>query len=303
MDKENQTAAPEHKNYAPGKACAEPRSGFAESKSFLSKFLRAVEREKDELPEWEELLLRELIGNSARYGWNAWETEENARRYEEAFDAYLQSLGCPEEVSAVEENNWFLLPETHTDSADIEEFQRMAAFYEPDDVNFWRPGLDNEEIVRDDEIVNKCTEILGDNGSKNDYYGCTYQYGIDEESTDPYVRPNSMTYLSDEWKGEELENVKSHELAHQFIFTLRQLILRENRRRRILGLPNLSPEEEASFIKESNKLSKILDDNEAPEWDFPVEKLYLRRKVDVIRELKKLHCRFLRKLHDLELGR
>lgn len=119
----------------------------------------------------------------------------------------------------------------------------------------------------------------------------------------PYARPWSKTYLSTSWKGKELENVKSHEDAHGKIITLGQLIGREIARRRILGIPTLSDSEAHSFEDELNNLHEILDNNEEPVTDPSTGELHLRRKVDVVRELKKLHCRFLRKLHDLEQGR
>lgn len=149
----NVTATPEFQDPTTDRVCAVPRSEYAESESFLSKMLRVISRENNRPPEWEELLLQELIGRSARYGWNAWETEENARKYEEAFYAYLQNTGCPEEDLGG--NAWTLFEGSPDVQAEIKEFQRMAAFYEPADVNFLRPGLDAQDVIQESSINEK----------------------------------------------------------------------------------------------------------------------------------------------------
>lgn len=63
-----------------------------------------------------------------------------------------------------------------------------------------------------------------------------------------------MTILSDCWEGAERENVMRHELAHQFIVTLGQMMGNENERRRVQGLPHLSDD---SLVPLKAKLAKI----------------------------------------------
>lgn len=67
------------------------------------------------------------------------------------------------------------------------------------------------------------------------------------------VRPGTMTILSDRWEGAERENVMRHELAHQFIVTLGQMMGNENERRRMQGLPHLSDD---SLVPLKAKLAK-----------------------------------------------
>lgn len=80
---------------------------------------------------------------------------------------------------------------------------------------------------------------------------------------------------------------------HQFIITLGQLMEKEVKRRGILGLPTLDLDYYCSELK---CLEEILDEQEK----FEPGKLRLRRRVDVLRKLKWLHCQFLKDLYKLE---
>lgn len=117
-----------------------------------------------------------------------------------------------------------------------------------------------------------------------------------------YVCPGTMMILSDRWEGAERENVMRHELDHQFIFTLGQMMGNENERRRVQGLPHLSDDSLTSLKAKLAKINKKLDSLETF-VSTPNGNLKLWGRNDIIEELQSVERDFGKKLKNREENR
>lgn len=109
--------------------------------------------------------------------------------------------------------------------------------------------VDTPETV--DEI---CHDIL-DFGHNNRLFGCTTQGGWYGDLERPYEKPISETYIADNWSPDFVWNVERHELSHQAIVSVRQILSKDHQRRMLNGQIRLN---DKYFQKIENDLD-ILD--------------------------------------------
>ena len=206
------------------------------------------------------------------------------------------------EVAVKEPEDWRYLFERPRVRSKTERFLEMATRFNAKDVGFGREN-DTLLVLSPEETDGLCRKILSKDDSSalsKHYAGCTEMPRV--KLGGDYVRPGTMTILSDRWEGAERENVMRHELDHQFAITLRQMIENENERRRVQGLPHLSKDLLDSFAKKLTKINEKLDSLETfagtPNGD-----LKLRGKSDIIQELQKVERDFWKEIKNQEENR
>lgn len=223
-----------------------------------------------------------------------WEAEhpEEVRRREVEFP----------EVAVKEPEDWRYLFGMPNVRSKTKRFLEMAARFNAKDAGFGREN-DTLLVLPPEETDGICREILKKDGKESKsklLSGCTQMPRVKLGGN--YVRPGTMTILSDRWEGAERENVMRHELAHQFAITLRQMIENENERRRVQGLPHLSKDLLNSFTRKLTKINKKLDNLET----FVVTSngnLKLWGNGDIIEELQRVERDFWKEIKNQEENR
>lgn len=205
------------------------------------------------------------------------------------------------EVAVKESEDWRYLFGMPSVRSKTKRFLEMAARFNAKDVGFGREN-DTLLVLPPEETDERCRKILSKDDSSalsKHYAGCTQMPGFDLRENLDYVRPGTMTILSDRWEGAERENVMRHELAHQFAITLRQMIENENKRRRVRGLLHLSKDLLNSFTRKLTKINKKLDNLET----FVVTSngnLKLWGNGDIIEELQRVERDFWKEIKNQE---
>ncbi len=218
-----------------------------------------------------------------------WEAEhpEEVRRREVEFP----------EVAVKEPEDWRYLFGMPSVRSKTKRFLEMAARFNAKDAGFGREN-DTLLVLPPEETDGICREILKKDGKESKsklLSGCTQMPRVKLGGN--YVRPGTMTILSDRWEGAERENVMRHELAHQFAITLRQMIENENERRRVQGLPHLS-DEDLDIYK--CWLTDIDDALNLEEKTINDGNLMVQGYLDIIEELQRVERDFWKEIKNQE---
>ena len=201
------------------------------------------------------------------------------------------------EVAVKEPEDWRYLFERPSVRSKTQRFLEMATRFNAKDVGFGREN-DTLLVLSPDETDGLCRKILSKDDSSalsKHYAGCTEMPRV--KLGGDYVRPGTMTILSDRWEGAERENVMRHELDHQFAITLRQMIENENERRRVQGLPHLS-DDDLDIYK--CWLTDIDDALDLEEKTINNGNLMVQGHLDIIGELQRVERDFWKKLKNEE---
>ncbi len=222
-----------------------------------------------------------------------WEAEhpEEVRRREVEFP----------EVAVKEPEDWRYLFGMPSVRSKTKRFLEMAARFNAKDAGFGREN-DTLLVLPPEETDERCRKILSKDDSSalsKHYAGCTQMPGFDLRENLDYVRPGTMTIFSDRWVGAERKNVMRHELAHQFIVTLGQMMGNENERRRVQGLPHLSDDSLVSLKARLAKINKNLDSLETF-VSTPNGNMKLWGRSDIIEELQRVERDFWKEIKNQE---
>lgn len=198
-----------------------------------------------------------------------------------------------------EPENWRYLFGMPSVRSQTKRFLEMAARFNAKDAGF---GWENDTllVLPPGETDGICREILKKDGKESKsklLSGCTQMPGFDLRENLDYVRPGTMTILSDRWEGAERENVMRHELAHQFIVTLGQMMGNENERRQVQGLPHLS-DEDLDIYK--CWLTDIDDALDLEEKIINSGNLMVQGHLDIIEELQRVERDFWKDIKNQE---
>ncbi len=133
------------------------------------------------------------------------------------------------------------------------------------------------------ETVNqRCRKIVGSDKNKN-LFACNTQDRMRPEDDDPcvsFMKPQSTTYLSENWGSPYIYEAMLHELSHQAITTVGQMALKNHRRIRDVFIPSLSDSAFDAFNCRLKNLNQELDANDSA-WVNAANQIGIKRKFDV----------------------
>jgi|GEM_PF-4345054 len=146
------------------------------------------------------------------------------------------------------------------------------------------------------KVSEKCKEIVKSNRN-NDYFGCTEQDAWRGDLSAPYVKPKSATYIAQEWAADFVDNAFNHELSHQALTSVRQMLQKDHQRRRRNGEISLNDETYDAFMREFDKFDTLLDDMDKARLDSTTRKIVIDKKSDVfplLRAIVDAYCQIIR---------
>lgn len=148
---------------------------------------------------------------------------------------------------------------------------------------------DNDFLwVGDPAAVNgDCQEIVKPKDSVF-YHGCTQQRAPSPKYDKPFVKPESMTYLSRAWSENSFVRGMRHEASHLEIRTMMQLMAKLNRLHSELGLNHLEKRDFDRYMDAMMSVDALLDYHDVPRRDPVTGKIELDKNYDVIPHLDKI---------------
>lgn len=171
-------------------------------------------------------------------------------------------------------------------NASTERLRPLAAKANERNVSF---APDNDFLwVGDPAAVNAdCQAIVNPKGPRF-YHGCTKQHAPSPEYDKPFVKPESMTYLSRAWSENSFVRGARHEASHLEIRTMMQLMAKLNRQHSELGLKHLGKEDFDRFMDAMMSVDALLDYHEVPQRNPLTGKVELDKNYDVIPQMEEL---------------
>lgn len=104
-----------------------------------------------------------------------------------------------------------------------------------------------------DMVDETCHDILNANYNSR-LFGCTTQDEWFGDLDLPYEKPISETYIADNWAPDFVRNVEWHELSHQAIVSVRQMLEKDHQRRKANGQIRLK---DAHFQEIKNDIDMV----------------------------------------------
>lgn len=159
-------------------------------------------------------------------------------------------------------------------------------------------STETDDLVVDsrDEINKLCQGALGTDSLRN-LYGCTTQDGWRGLLDDAFIKPMSTTYLAEDWAYEYISNAAHHELSHQAIVTVRQMLQKDHKNRRNKGDVSLDDITFDCFMDRFKKIDLELDAMDVAHIDKRTGKIVIDKKSDVwpmLRAMVDVYCKFIR---------
>lgn len=155
----------------------------------------------------------------------------------------------------------------------------------------------NDELVvlPKDEVDEVCHGIL-ETLSPRKFYGCTTQEDWRGQFDEDYLKPQSTTYLAQEWAVDYISNAAHHELSHQAIISVRQILQKDHKNRRNNGYRSLSDVAYKCIMERFSKMDRELDFMDVAKVDEKTGKIVIDKKSDVwpmLKALADVYCSFL----------
>lgn len=156
----------------------------------------------------------------------------------------------------------------------------------------------NDRLIINDlnKVSEKCKGIVSSDRN-NDYFACTEQNAWHGDLSAPYIKPSSTTYLAQEWATDFVENAFNHELSHQALVSVRQMLKKDHQRRRRNGEISLSDETYDAFMRKFAECNSLLDDMDKARLDSKTRKIVIDKKSDVfpiLRAIVDAYCQIIR---------
>lgn len=152
----------------------------------------------------------------------------------------------------------------------------------------FNPHNDTLLIWPKDDIDTTCHGVLNTLEERK-LFGCTEQYDWHDSLNKNYIKPQSTTYLAQEWAMDCISNAEHHELSHLAIITIRQILKKNHQKRR--KNPNTISLTDADFnyiMKELSKLDRDLDFMDKAYFDSSTNRIRINKKSDVMPKLEEL---------------
>lgn len=149
------------------------------------------------------------------------------------------------------------------------------------------PQNDELAVWPKDEVNKVCHGVL-ETLSPRDLFGCTTQEDWHGNYGENYVKPRSTTYLAQEWAADYISNAAHHEISHQAIISVRQMIHKDHMNRRNNGYRTLSDVAYKCLMDRFAKMDKELDSMDVAKFDNRIGKIVIEKKSDVWPMLKAL---------------
>lgn len=159
-------------------------------------------------------------------------------------------------------------------------------------------SAENDDLVIDSkESINElCHGVLGTE-SPRDLFGCTTQDDWLGAYNDAFSKPPSTTYLAEDWAYEYISNAAHHELSHQAIVTVRQMLQKDHKNRRNKGDVSLDDITFDCFMNQFKKIDSELDAMDSAHIDKQTGKIVIDKKSDVwpmLNAVVDVYCEYIR---------
>lgn len=157
------------------------------------------------------------------------------------------------------------------------------------------PQNDELLVLPMEQINEDCHGVLGDLSSRN-LYGCTTQEDWHGRLDEDYVKPRSTTYLAQEWASDYISNAAHHELSHQAIVSVRQMLQKDHMNRRNNGYRSLSDISYKCLMNRFAKMDRDLDFMDVAKVDERTGKVVIDKQSDVwprLNDLVDIYVEFL----------
>ena len=125
-------------------------------------------------------------------------------------------------------------------------------------------------------------------GERNDWYGNLFE---------PYKKPGSTTYLAQEWAAEYVKNAFNHELSHQALVSVRQMLQKDHQRRRRSAKISLSDETYNAFMRKFDEYDALLDEMDKARLDARTQKIVIDKKSDIwplLKAIVDVYCQIIK---------
>lgn len=138
-----------------------------------------------------------------------------------------------------------------------------------------------------DAVDETCHDILNANYDSR-LFGCITQGDWFGDLDLPYEKPISETYIADNWSPDFVRNVEWHELSHQAIVSVRQMLEKDHQRRKANGQIRLNDECFQEIKKDIDLVDMYMDLWENGRFNPITGDVKMKGQYDVYPKLKSI---------------
>lgn len=229
---------------------------------------------------------RDYLSNPGQsYRYNAYGAAESQRVQNNLLEDYVDDR----EYFFNRHWNWAIAQAT-------EMFRPIAEKFGESNVQF-SPSK-NELVVEDATTINNiCQDVVGPRTNGN-YFGCTTQESWQGQLDKPYIKPLSTTYLAEKWALKYVANAAHHELSHQALISVRQMLQKDHARRKKYNESPMNDMNFNAFMDVLANYDKELDNMDKAWIDSKTGKIVIDQKSDVwpwLQSFVDLYCEYIQK--------
>ena len=140
--------------------------------------------------------------------------------------------------------------------------------------------------VDDPDTVNETCHDIRNPYYNGRFFGCTTQDGWSGNLDLPYEKPISETYIANNWSPWFVRNVENHELSHQAIVSVRQMLEKDHQRRNANGQTRLNDTRFQEIKNDLDMLDTYMDLWEKARYNPITGEVQMNGQFDVYPKLK-----------------